>query len=146
MISSDYLAIWGQHKGTTCILRLRGELDVCSRDGLRAAISSAFKRCPETLVLDLSGLEFMDCSGLSVLIWAHDVLAPNCGQLLVTGCPQAARRLIRLTGADQYLHLCPAPALHAACREATHARQRIGVASWSRDTFRLADRSAPDLA
>jgi anti-sigma B factor antagonist len=146
MISSDYLAVCGHQKGTTCVLRLRGELDVCSRDGLRAAISGAFERSPEMLVLDLSDLEFMDCSGLSVLVWAHNVLAANGGQLLVTGCPLAARRLIRLTGADQYLHLCPAPALNAACREATHARQRVGIACWPRDAFRLADRSAPDLA
>jgi anti-sigma B factor antagonist len=118
MIYSEYLAISVQQKGTTCVLQLRGELDVCSRESLRAAISSAFKRCPEILVLDLSALEFIDCSGLSVLMWAHHVLAANCGQLLVTGCPLAAGRLIRLTGADQHLHLCPAPPLHAGCRGA----------------------------
>jgi len=146
MISSDYLAICAQHRGTTCVLRLRGDLDVCSRESLRTAISSVFNRCPQMLVLDLSGLEFIDCGGLWVLIWARNAMAASCGQLLLTGCPLPVRRLIHLTGADQYLHLCPAPALHAACREVTRARQRIGIACWSRDAFRPADLSPPDPA
>ncbi len=146
MIPSDYLAICDEQSGTTCVLRLRGELDVCSRDGLRAAISSAFKRCPRTLVLDLSALEFIDCSGLSVLIWAHNLLEADRRQLLITGCPPAARRLIRLTGADQYLHLCPAHARHTASREAMRPRNRSGIGCRSSDAFRSADRSAPGPA
>jgi anti-anti-sigma factor len=54
-------------------------------------------------VLDLSGLGFMDCSGLRVLVGTHKHLAGDHRQLFVAGSRPIVRRLIRLTGLDGYL-------------------------------------------
>ncbi len=105
MPASPYLAITTCHRGRRPVLRLQGELDVCTRDRLRRAISSALKHCPQLLVVDLSALSFMDCSGLSVLIWAHQRLADQERQLLITGAQPIVQRLIHLTGLDTHLHL-----------------------------------------
>jgi anti-anti-sigma factor len=106
---SPYLAVTTCHRGRQSVLRLQGELDVCTRDRLRRAISSALRHSPQLLVLDLSALGFMDCSGLSVLVWAHQRLAEQDCRLLITGAQPIVQRLIHLTGLDTHLQLSAAP-------------------------------------
>jgi len=101
---SSYLTITIRHCGRRSVLRLQGELDASTEERLRFAIGSALNRSPELLVVDLSELGFMDCSGLSVLVWAHQRLAVQGRQLLLTGAQPVVQRLIRLTGLDTYLH------------------------------------------
>lgn len=105
MPASPQLAIATCHRGRRWVLRLQGELDLCTRDRLSCAISGALRHSPQLLVVDLSELSFMDCSGLSVLIWAHQRLAGQGRQLLITGAPPIVLRLIHLTGLGTYLHL-----------------------------------------
>jgi anti-sigma B factor antagonist len=95
MNASTYLAITAEHHRQRSVVRLQGELDVSNRDRLRQA----------TLVVDLSGLNFTDCAGLSVLIWAHKRLAGRGHQLVITGANPIIRRLVNLADLDTYLHL-----------------------------------------
>jgi len=111
MTSYPHLAITTEHHGRRSVLLLQGELDLCTRDRVRRAISSALKHRPRILVLDLSGLDFIDCSGLSVLVWAHNRLAEQGRQLVITGSKPMVRRVICLAGADEYLHLSAPEAL-----------------------------------
>lgn len=103
--TSSHLAIITEHHGQRSVLRLQGELDVSSRDHLCHAISSALENHPPVLVMDLSGLSFTDCAGLSVLVWAHKRQA-GCGhRLVITGAKPIIQRLLHLTGLDTYLQL-----------------------------------------
>ena len=105
VISSPYLVIRTEHHRRRLVLRLVGELDVGNRDLLRNAISRALEHAPRMLVVDLSGLGFMDCSGLGVLVKAHEQLTEDQRQLVITGSQPIVRRLIRVAGLDTYLHL-----------------------------------------
>jgi anti-anti-sigma factor len=107
MTSYPHLTITTEHHGRRSVLLLQGELDLCTGDRLRRAISSALKHRPQILVVDLSELDFIDCSGLSVLIWARRSLAEQERQFLMTGARPIVRRLIHLAGADAYLPLSP---------------------------------------
>jgi len=111
MTSYPHLSITTEHHGRRSLLLVQGELDLCTRDRLRRAISNALKRRPSVLVVDLSGLDFIDCSGLSVLVWAHKRLAEQDRQLLITGSTPTVRRVICLAGVDTYLHLSTPEAL-----------------------------------
>lgn len=105
MNPTTHLAIVTEHDGQRSVLRLQGELDASNRDHLRSAISSALENHPPLLLVELSGLGFMDCAGLSVLVWAHKRLA-GCGhQLVITGAEPVVQRLLHLTGLDMYLCL-----------------------------------------
>lgn len=108
MNASECLAIIADNHRQQSVLRLQGELDVSTMDRLRHAINSALQRHPATLVVDLSGLDFADCAGLSVLVWAHKRLAGRGQQLVITGAKPIVQRLLRLTDLDAYLHLSPA--------------------------------------
>jgi anti-anti-sigma factor len=87
-------------------LELAGDLDVASREHLWQLIGSLLANCnPRTVTLDLSRVEFVDCSGLTVLLRAHRQLAARGGRLISTGAQPAVRRIIQLTGLDGYLDL-----------------------------------------
>lgn len=105
MTSYPHLSIATEHHARRSVLLLQGELDFCTRDRLRRAISSVLMRRPQILVVDLSGLDFIDCSGLSVLVWAHKRLAEQDRQLFLTGSKPIVRRVIGLAGVDTYLQL-----------------------------------------
>src|ERR1051326_6341254 len=107
MPASPDLAVTIHYSGRRSVLRLQGELDACTRDQLRLAISSALKHPLYLLVVDLSAVGFMDCSGLSVLVWAHRQLAGQGGQLLITGAQAIVQRLTHLTRLDTELDLSP---------------------------------------
>jgi anti-anti-sigma factor len=106
MNPTTHLAVVTEHHGwQRSVLRLQGELDASNRDHLHRVISSALENRPPLLVVDLSGLGFTDCAGLSVLVWAHKRLA-GCGhRLVITGTKPTIQRLLHLTGLGTYLHL-----------------------------------------
>jgi len=105
---TTHLVIVTEHHGQRSMLRLRGELDVSNRDLLHSAISRTLEHHPPLLVVDLSGLDFTDCAGLSVLVGAYKRVA-GCGhRLVITGAKPAVQRLLHLTGLDTYLHLSTA--------------------------------------
>ena len=57
------------------------------------------------VVLDLSGVSFMDCAGLEVLLAADARLRESRGRLVIMGSPRQIRRLLDLTGASARLNL-----------------------------------------
>ena len=105
MNPAAHLTVVTDHHGQRSVLRLQGELDASNRDHLQGAISSALEKHPRLLVVDLSDLGFIDCAGVSVLVWAHKRLA-GCGhRLVITGATPAVQRLLHLTGLGTYLYL-----------------------------------------
>ncbi len=103
------LEVSTRDQGQTWVLRLAGDLDIGNRDQLRAAIASTLALRPQVLVLDLSAVEYADCSSLSVILWAHRVLAGDQRQLCVAGSHGTVRRLMSLIGIDKTLRLIEAP-------------------------------------
>jgi stage II sporulation protein AA (anti-sigma F factor antagonist) len=112
-----------EHHGLQSLIRLEGELDICGTDHLRQAISWALDSAPKTLVADLSALGFTDCAGLSVLVWAHGILAGAGQELIITGCQPIVRRLLSLTGLNMYLHVSDEPLSTWLIPDTTPARQ-----------------------
>lgn len=111
------LAVVTEHHSQRSVLRLHGELDVSNTDRLRRAITGALERHPPIVVVDLSGLSFTDCAGLSALVWAHKLLARRGHTLLVTGAKPAVQRLLHLTDLDTYLHLSTPDAITTTPRQ-----------------------------
>jgi anti-sigma B factor antagonist len=100
-----YLAIITEHQSQRSVVRLQGELDLSTGDRLRHAIGNALEGHPPIFLVDLSGLDFADCTGISILVWAQKRLAAGGSELVVTGAKPIVRRLLQLTGLDSVLHL-----------------------------------------
>ena len=77
------------------------------------------------LVVDLSGVYFMDSTGLAVLAVAHKRLQQAGGGLVLAGPTPAVRRSIDITGLDQMMPVTDAlPKVSSALLESTRARDR----------------------
>jgi anti-sigma B factor antagonist len=84
--------------GDTLLFKLRGSLDLATAPTVRAALSDATEKGRSHLIVDLTHLEFLDSTGLGVLIGAHRRAAERGGSFrLVIGDGQIAR-LLNITG------------------------------------------------
>ena len=100
---SSGLAVTLEGGAARLMLRLRGELDLCSAERLRRAVDAALAQSPAVLVMDLSGLGFTDCAGIRVLLETYARQAQAGNRFLLTGVRPPVRRLLQLTGAEARL-------------------------------------------
>jgi anti-anti-sigma factor len=91
-------------------LIVSGEIDLVVaasfRDELRALIDEA--RSPA--VVDLSGVTFLDSSGLSALVAARHEVEGTDVELVLLDPPHGCERLLGITGLDRYFEIrytCP---------------------------------------
>jgi anti-anti-sigma factor len=91
------------------IVTTKGELDLASSPALEEELEQAWDSGAELLIIDLRELEFIDSTGLSLLIRAHQ-RAEGAGLRfgLVNGGPQV-QRLLSLTGVGERLAIVDAP-------------------------------------
>jgi anti-anti-sigma factor len=80
------------------VVRAVGELDLDSGEVLRAAAVGALGDPGEDLVVDLSGVTFIDCAGLAALLCARREVREHGGDLRIAGPSALARRLLGLAG------------------------------------------------
>lgn len=91
------------------MIAVAGELDLASGPELEAELEQIAGPHTRLLVIDLSGLEFMDSTGLSIIVRAHQRLGgEGCELGLVRGSPQV-QRLLDLTGVAERLRVVDAP-------------------------------------
>ncbi len=60
------------------------------------------------VVIDLSGVGFVDSSGLRVLVEAHQRAEAGARRLVLSGSTRPVLRLLEITGLMEYLHVEPA--------------------------------------
>lgn len=89
------------------IVEVRGEVDLCSARILGRHLSLVLTRQAPATILDLSGLAFLDCAGLRVLLAASRPAAAHGRPLLLAAPQPIVIRLLQLTGSDQHLAIFP---------------------------------------
>jgi stage II sporulation protein AA (anti-sigma F factor antagonist) len=76
---------------------LVGEIDHDAAQNLRMHIDSALiTRCPKTLVLDFSGVGFMDSSGVGLILGRQRCIAALGGQLRIQHATPQMERVLSL--------------------------------------------------
>lgn len=85
------------------ILTVSGQLDISNADELEQAVERTIARRPDGLVFDLSGLEFMDSAGISVIVRAASAL----DKVSLRNPSPMVRRLIEITGLSEILLIQP---------------------------------------
>jgi anti-sigma B factor antagonist len=89
------------------VVRLRDALDVATAPALRERLIGLLRPGMRLLVLDMSRVPSCDSSGLAVLIGAQR-RARQLGIVLRLAAPSpAVAKLLRLTGLDRSLTICP---------------------------------------
>ena len=91
------------------VLAISGELDLSSTPELESHLEQAFQSSAKTVIVDLRELEFIDSTGLSVLVKADaQAKEAGCGFGIVNGGAQV-RRLLSLTGVTERLRVADEP-------------------------------------
>ena len=76
-------------------------------DALRDVLDAEVAKQPRTLIIDLSGLRFMDSSALHVILRANRAMDRQ-GGVLALACPrEPVAKMLRLTAADQLVPVYP---------------------------------------
>ncbi len=99
-IREDPVAGIDRQNGAT-IVRLSGELDLYNAHTVREALIGCTEESPDRLVVDLSGVNFIDSTALGVLIEARSKLGRDG---LALAAPQLdTRRTLQVSGLDRHL-------------------------------------------
>jgi anti-sigma B factor antagonist len=83
------------------VVELSGEADLNDSAALRDLIAAEAGDQTGTLVLDLSGLRFMDSAVLHVILVAGRAMAARGGTLALASPRDAVRRILTLSGGDK---------------------------------------------
>jgi anti-sigma B factor antagonist len=89
------------------VLKLTGEVDVHAARRLSEPLSSLLGSSAPAIIVDASGVTFMDSTGLGALMRVHERLDRQ-GRALILVCPPGpVRRLLELTGLMDALRVVP---------------------------------------
>ena len=93
----------------TAVISVSGELDLASSPALEEELERVAQSDAQLVVVDLRHLEFMDSTGLSVLVRAHQRAEENGRRLGLVNGSQQVQRLLTLTGVADRLTLTDLP-------------------------------------
>lgn len=97
-VSADLPAVSG--------VAIHGEVDVAAVPALERALEAAIETTAGGFLVDLSGVGFMDSSGLLAMLNARGLLAREDRALAVV-CPASpVRQLLEVAGVSQLLTVC----------------------------------------
>jgi anti-anti-sigma factor len=83
------------------VVSLAGELDLYNANAVREALLECCAENPERLIVDLSGVKFIDSTALGVLIEARTRLA-NKKAFLLAAPGLETRRALEISGLDRH--------------------------------------------
>jgi anti-sigma B factor antagonist len=112
MSSPVSFAVGVRHVGDTDVVSPAGEIDIATAPAVRDALAATVGG--RRLVLDLRGVQFMDTSGLQLLIEEQRRSRERGGAFAVVPGPARVQRLLDVAGLTSRLELVPAPEEAAA--------------------------------
>ena len=85
---------------------LEGEIDHHSARYFRDSVDERVASLgPKLLVLDFSGITFMDSSGVGLVMGRYRTMQQQGGELRVQGAKGAIRRILLLSGLDKFVRI-----------------------------------------
>jgi anti-sigma B factor antagonist len=93
--------------GCHAVVALSGELDLADAPGVASRLMAAVADCGPSIIVDLAGLEFIDCCGLGILVrvlrWTRE-----CGGDMPLAAPQPqVRRVLGIAGLTNVFSVYP---------------------------------------
>lgn len=85
------------------VIFVSGELDFHTAPQLRSKILAVFDGGAQSVVLDLGQLEFIDSSGLSVIIACFKRFQERGGELRLRSLTDRTRRVLEISGLNRIL-------------------------------------------
>jgi anti-sigma B factor antagonist len=104
-VSSVQINVRAHIEGDWTVLTVAGELDVVGAPQVRQSVMDAVKDGRRCLVLDLSGVDFIDSFGIGVLVGALKRVRLLDGDLLMVVPEPRVRRVLEVCDLDRVFTL-----------------------------------------
>ncbi len=88
------------------IVSVDGQLIVANRNELKEKVLEALESNESKFVLDFSSTDYIDSSGLGVLVSVSKKIRVTGGDLRLAGLNEDLRRLLELTKLDKLFKIC----------------------------------------
>ncbi len=98
----QYLSIAQVATDGQCVVRVAGEIDISTAPRLADYLDGLGG---QRIVVDLTGVTFIDSSGFGVLVGAHQRHEQDGGKLEIRGVSPFTMRSLRTLGLDTVFHL-----------------------------------------
>jgi anti-sigma B factor antagonist len=85
------------------VVAVAGEVDAVTVPQFRDALMRQVPVAGRRMVVDLSGLEFMDTSAIHVLVSVNNRVMAGDGLLVLAGAQPVVARVLSLAGADEVM-------------------------------------------
>lgn len=94
--------------GGVRVVTVRGEIDHDVKDILsEALLLEDGSVAPQRIVVDVSGVTFMDSSGINVFVAAYQQVSDVQGWLRIAGARESVLRVLTLVGVDAFIPCHP---------------------------------------
>jgi anti-anti-sigma factor len=103
----DRLSISQRMAGDVRVVTVRGKIDYDVKDALSQALLPEDGAIRPRIVADLSGVTFMDSSGINVFVAAHQAVSGHQGWLRIAAPQESVLRLLQMVGIDTLITCHP---------------------------------------
>ena len=86
-----------QDYNNVTVLELQGELDCDAAELFQNTVTGIVAAHKGAIVLDMSGIGFIDGKGLEQLLWARDYCSQNNCQLKLAGTDENCTKILEIT-------------------------------------------------
>ena len=135
-----------EYTGTVLKIKLRGEIDHHSAVAVRTAIDDMIRsKRPCELVVDMSAVDFMDSSGLGLIMGRYALMKEIGGLLRVADPSPATEKIMKLAGMERIIRIERTMAERAASghgnteKNGRAKREHIAVTSMAKSESRTTD-------
>jgi stage II sporulation protein AA (anti-sigma F factor antagonist) len=98
-----HLSMSSEREGDVHTIRLFGELDLAGADHVQRELEQAETTDAESIVMDLSGLTFMDSTGVRLMVTAAARSRADTNRLRLLRGPAAVQRVFELSAVADLL-------------------------------------------
>lgn len=88
------------------LVKLSGEADVNGSETLHSLLEAETRKRPGLLVIEMSGLRYMDSSALQAIVRANLALGKDGGRLVLVNPHHTVARVLHMTEVDQLVPVC----------------------------------------
>jgi anti-sigma B factor antagonist len=109
------------------VLPLKGEIDLHVFPEITASLDALIEKKPKRLVVDVSGVTYIDSAGLAALVLAMQKVEAYGGHFSLTGLQPIVRSILRMSRLDEVFQIftdADAALTHHRSDKSTRTRER----------------------
>ncbi|HEY6041993.1 MAG TPA: STAS domain-containing protein [Anaerolineae bacterium] len=107
MATNSHLESSVRQQGAAAVIDLTGEINAQGDDVLNAAYDQAAKLSSKTVVLNFKGVDYINSTGIALIVGLLAKARKSNRQLLVTGLSEHYQEIFKITRLSDFIKMIP---------------------------------------